>query len=601
MSWEEEEERFKPFNRKLLVRCFQFMRPFKWTFRLTIIVWAVWTIAMLFQPDLLRRGIDKYIIPVLKGAQPASYAVRGLVGIGTVMVALAALALALRVFRIRVGSRLGERVSNNIRMAIFGHVQELSMSYFDRTKQGWIIARADSDLDAVYDLLSWAAPEFTGNALTLAGAVTVMAIYNWKLALAVSLTIPPLFIITYFFRRRVIDAYRLVRRASSRITANIAENISGIRVVQSYVRQDKNLERFDDLNRENLAATVQAARIWESYWPSLILVGSCGTTVIIWYGMYLITKNQLTPGQLFAFLGYTGMFFGPISATGRLYNMLLASMAASERIFKLLDTEPEVKDFPGAVELPRVKGRVLFENVSFAYEKKNGSDPEWVLSDVSFEARPGQTVAFVGPTGAGKTTVVSLIARFYDVQKGRILIDDYDVKAVTLKSLHSQTGIVVQEAFLFSGTVMDNIKYGRPAATDEEVHEAAKVLGSFDVLSRLSNGFYTDVGERGDNLSQGQRQLVSFTRAVVADPRILILDEATASVDVQTEKVIQHALEKLIERRTSFVVAHRLSTVRNADLVLVVQDGRITERGTHRELLDAGGAYAEMYAEFIKA
>jgi len=287
---------------------------------------------------------------------------------------------------------------------------------------------------------------------------------------------------------------------------------------------------------------------------------------------------------------------------GRLYNTLLASMAAAERIFMLLDTKPEIVDAPGAADLPRVAGSVLFDHVSFTYGKNAGGDgAAWVLDDVSFEAKPGQTVALVGPTGAGKTTVVSLIPRFYDIQKGRILIDGRDVKSVTLKSLHSQMGIVLQEAFLFSGTVMENIKYGRPEVSDQEVHEAARTLGSYDILASLAEGFNTQVGERGGTLSQGQRQLVSFTRAIVADPRILILDEATASVDTQTEKVLQYALEKLLERRTSFVVAHRLSTVRNADVVLVIQDGRITERGTHTQLLAAGGAYAEMYREFIKA
>jgi ABC-type multidrug transport system fused ATPase/permease subunit len=392
-----------------------------------------------------------------------------------------------------------------------------------------------------------------------------------------------------------------VRQASSRITANIAETISGIRVVQSFVRQEKNLEQFDELNRNNLTANVAAARIWESYWPSLGFVGACGTTVIIWYGTYLVTKSELTPGELFAFLGYLGMFFGPITSMGRLYNMLLASMAASERIFKLLDTEPDVQDTPGAVELPRISGEVVFDHVSFSYDKEPTDKSTWVLDDVSFTARPGQTIALVGPTGAGKTTIVSLIPRFYDVQKGRVLIDGFDVKGVTINSLHSQMGIVLQDSFLFSGTVMENIKYGRPGATDAEVHAAVKLLGSYEIISSLQKGFDTEVGERGDNLSQGQRQLVSFARAIVADPRVLILDEATSSVDVQTEMVLQYALEKLIERRTSFVVAHRLSTVRHADMVLVVQDGRITERGTHGELVAAGGAYAEMYAQFIKA
>jgi len=602
VSWEEDEQQYRPLNRVLLRRLIEFTRPYKWWYVGSVAVWLVWTLLALFIPDFIRRGIDQYVVPALKGQPVAVSPLKGLGFIAGIMVAFAAVQLVLRLLRIYVDTRVSQYVLNDIRMGIFRHIQVLSMSYFDRTKQGWIIARADSDLDTLEDVYTWAAPSLAGSLLTLVGAVTMMLYYNWRLALAVSLTIPPLFVITYFFRRKVADAYRDVRRAASRITANIAENISGIRVVQSFVRQEKNLAVFDELNRENMAAQVYAAKVWQSYWPAIGFIGAIGTTVIIWYGTSMILTGTLTAGELFAFLGYLGMFFGPINVMGRLYNTLLASMAAAERIFMLLDTKPEIVDAPGAADLPRVAGSVLFDHVSFTYGKNAGGDgAAWVLDDVSFEAKPGQTVALVGPTGAGKTTVVSLIPRFYDIQKGRILIDGRDVKSVTLKSLHSQMGIVLQEAFLFSGTVMENIKYGRPEVSDQEVHEAARTLGSYDILASLAEGFNTQVGERGGTLSQGQRQLVSFTRAIVADPRILILDEATASVDTQTEKVLQYALEKLLERRTSFVVAHRLSTVRNADVVLVIQDGRITERGTHTQLLAAGGAYAEMYREFIKA
>lgn len=601
MSWEEEEERYKPFNRDLLGKLYSFMWPHKWVFWAMVVLWIGWTVIMLAQPDLIRRGVDTYVVPARDGDIARDAAFRGLLGISGLIIGLAVLGTTMRIVRVRVGFRLGQKVINGIRMAIFRHIQRLSMSYFDRMKQGWIIARADSDLDTLEGVFTWAPVDFAASIVTLAGAIAMMLWYNWRLALAVSATVPVLIIITILFRRKIADAYRQVRRSASRITANVAENISGIRVVQSFVRQDRNLDRFDELNRENVAANVRAARIWQSYWPAMGFVGAAGTVIIIWYGSRLILGGNLTVGELLAFMLYLGMFFGPIHQMGRLYNSLMAAMAAAERIFGLLETVPEIRDATPPAELGRIRGHVVFDHVSFAYNTPDEEEFKWILKDVSFEAKPGETIALVGPTGAGKTTVVSLIPRFYDVQEGRILIDGHDVRQVAQRELHTQTALVLQEAFLFSGTVTENVKYARPEATDEEIHESARTLGCYELLAGLPQGFDTQVGERGENLSQGQRQLVSFTRAIVADPRILILDEATAAVDVQTEMALQYALERLIERRTSFVVAHRLSTVRNADCVLVIQDGKITERGTHHQLLQAGGPYAEMYAEFIKA
>ncbi|MHC4713836.1 MAG: ABC transporter ATP-binding protein [Planctomycetota bacterium] len=600
MNWEEE-ERYKPFDRHLAARLYKFLWPYKWLFTVMVVLWVSWTVSMLWQPDLMRQGIDRYMVPASNGEITARTAFRGLAAVAGFILGLSIISTVMGIVRMRVGFRLGQRVLNDIRMRIFRHIQKLSMGYFDRTKAGWIIARADSDLDSLEGIYTWAPVNLASAVVTLGGAIGFMLWYNWRLAIAVSLTIPPLVILTLIFRHKIADAYRHVRRSASRITANVAENISGIRVVQSFVRQDRNLEHFDELNRENIEANVRAARIWQSYWPAMIFIGAVGTVIIIWYGSYEILSGRLDNGELFAFMAYLGMFFGPIHELSHMYNALLSSMAAGERIFGLLETEPDVRDAPRPLRVGSLEGHVVFDGVSFSYNKRDEEGFTWVLEDVSFEARSGETIALVGPTGAGKTTVVSLIARFYDIQEGRVLIDGYDVREIAQKDLHSQMGLVQQESFLFSGTVMENIKYGRLEATDDEIHEAAKTLGCYDILANLPNGFETQVGERGENLSQGQRQLVSFTRAIVADPRILMLDEATASVDVRTEMALQYALERLLERRTSFVVAHRLSTVRNADQVLVIQDGRITERGTHMELLTAGGAYARMYAEFIKA
>jgi ATP-binding cassette subfamily B protein len=393
-------------------------------------------------------------------------------------------------------------------------------------------------------------------------------------------------------------AYRELRIQSSRITGAIAENIAGVRVAQAFAREEVNLVRFEQLQGVYFDRFLVLARILHTYLPFIGLVSGLGTAIVLGYGGSLVMQREITVGKLAAFILYLGMFFGPIQTMGDLYNAVLSAAASAERIFQLLDTEPQIKDRPDATGLAPVRGHILFNHVYLRYDT---TPPDtWILKDICFEAKPGATVALVGATGSGKTSIISLLARFYEPQQGRITMDGIDLQAATIESLHRQIGIVTQDNFLFTGTVMENIKFGRADATDDEVVEAAKTLGAHEIITRFEKGYDALVAERGANFSAGERQLICFVRAMVAQPRILILDEATSAVDPHTETLIQHALEKLFESRTSFVIAHRLSTVRHAHQILVLQHGEIVERGTHEELLVRGGQYAKLYEEFVR-
>jgi len=369
-------------------------------------------------------------------------------------------------------------------------------------------------------------------------------------------------------------------------------------VVQAYSREDENLSRFVDLHEVYADRALTAARVFHTYMPFVGMVSGLGTAIILGYGSQLVMNRQISVGELAAFVLYLGMFFGPIQTMGDLYNAVLSTAASAEHIFQLLDTEPQVQDRPLSSPLPELRGDVKFEAVSFRYDST--PENEWILKNVSFEAQAGQTIALVGPTGSGKTSIISLLARFYEPQEGRILLDGHDLVRSTVASLRSQIGIVTQENFLFSGTVMENLKFGKPNATDDEVIQGARTLGTHEMILTLPDGYQTKVSERGGNFSAGQRQLLTFTRAMVAQPKILILDEATSAVDQKTERVLQHALEELFARRTSFVIAHRLSTVRHAHLILVLSHGEIVERGTHDELISRGGDYARLHEEFVR-
>ena len=584
----------KRMSRATFWRLALYVRPYRRIFFWNLIFTLLATASQLLGPKFIQVGIDRY----LTGSLLQSAATRGILIVSAIYFANLFFGWGLSVAQVKSAIRVGQNAINDLRLAVFEHIQRLSLNFFDQTQQGRIIARADTDVDSLDRIMTWGANQLLSSALTLMGVVGLMLQYDWRLCLAVSVVLPPLFIATRLFHKHGLEAYRKLRGQTSRLTSAMAENISGVRVVQAFSREEENLSRFQQLHDVHNDYALAAARVFHTYMPFLGLMSGVGTMIILGYGGTLAARGEVSVGELAAFILYLGMFFGPIQTMGDLYNAVLSTAASAERIFALLDTPPQVLNRPGAVALPPIRGHVAFEGVWFRYDTTPGDT--WVLKNIQFTARPGQTVALVGHTGSGKTSIISLIARFYEPQKGRITIDGIDLQSATVESLHEQIGIVTQENFLFTGTVMENLKFGRPGARDEEVMEAARTLGTHDIIQRFADGYGTKVGERGGNFSAGERQLLSFTRAMVAQPHILILDEATSAVDARTEAVIQHALEELFARRTCFVVAHRLSTVRHAHRILVLSGGEIIEYGTHDTLLAQGGHYAGLHAAFVR-
>jgi ABC-type multidrug transport system fused ATPase/permease subunit len=590
------EEQFarKRMSKGVFLRLMRYTRPYRRRFVMNLAFTLCATVSQLLGPKFIQVGIDRYLTHLASVPE----ARRGILIVSLLYLGNLLIGWLLTAGQVRTAIAVGQRAMNDLRLGVFEHIQRLSLSYFDRTHQGRILARADTDIDALDRVMTWGASQSLASLFTLAGVIVVMIRYDWRLCLAVSLVAPPLAVASRLFHARALEAYRRLRAQTSQMTAAMAENIAGVRVVQAFSREDENLTRFQQLHEVHNAHALAAARVFHTYMPFIGLMSGLGTAIILGYGGTLVMQHEITVGELAAFVLYLGMFFGPIQTMGDLYNALLSTAASAERVFALLDTEPAVRDRPSAQPLAPVRGHVIFDHVWLRYET---TPPEtWVLQDVCFEAKPGETVALVGHTGSGKTSIISLIARFYEPQRGRITMDGVDLLEATIESLHQQIGIVTQESFLFTGTVMENLKFGRPGATDDEVLLAAQTLGTHDIIQRLPEAYQTRMGERGSNLSAGERQLLTFTRAMVAQPRILILDEATSAVDAQTERLIQHALERLFARRTCFVVAHRLSTVRHAHRILVLGQGRIVERGTHAELLTHGGQYAKLHAEFVR-
>lgn len=576
-------------NRRSMRRLFGYLRPYRWQAAVALAAIAVQTLGELALPRLLGVVIDRAIA----AAQAAPPGVRGDAGplFGAVGLFLACVVgvFAARWTQGITTTRIGYRVIFDLRYALFRYMQLLGLKTFDRLGVGRLISRVQSDVSVLQDLLTDGIIGLFADMLVLVGIIVAMLSLDRELAFLTFAVLPVMLAIVYVWRRYAIPVYRAMRTATSRLTGYSAESISGMRVIQSFRREAENFTRFDALNRRVYDTNTHGIRLNSILAPAVEMLSGVATVVILVVGGQRVINGDLTVGALTAFVGYITRFFSPVRTLSERYNSLQAATVAAERIFEVLDEPLDIVDAPGAYPLPPITGEVVFDHVTFGY----GAKP--VIHDLSLAVPAGATVAFVGPTGAGKSSIINLVPRFYDIWEGRLTIDGYDVRDVTLTSLRRQFGIVLQDTFLFSMTIAENIRYGRLGATDEEVRAAARAVGIHDFIASLPAGYATKVGERGSGLSVGQRQLIAFARVVLANPRIVILDEATSSVDTRTERLIQEALRVLLRGRTSLVIAHRLSTIIEADLIVVIDAGRIVEQGRHAELMARRGAYHRLY------
>jgi ABC-type multidrug transport system fused ATPase/permease subunit len=575
------------FDWRLLTRSFAFMGPYWLAMAVSIVTVILITATDLVQPMLFQRAIDVDIA----GRDAGGLARTMLIYAGMVLAHQATSAV-----QIWVTHWLGQNVTRDLRVRVFSHVQTLSLRFFDRIELGDTISRLTNDIDLLNELLSNGLVTLVNIVVTLGGVLLAMLTMNLRLTLVAFAVVPLMYLVTATFRQWVGQAYRLTRQTVARVTARVEEGVTGVRIIQAFAQEEHDVAAFRRINEENRRATMEAASVRAVYFPSIELTGTVGMALVVWFGGMAILRGELTVGVVVAFVSYLFRFFQPIRSLTVLYDQVLAAMAASERTFELLDEEPEVKDDGDAHVLEDVAGHVALERVRFGYEPDVP-----VLEDVSMEVHPGEMIAVVGATGAGKTTIISLLQRLYEVWDGRIAVDGHDLRDVTMASLRRHMGVVLQDGFLFSDSIRENIRYGRLEATDEEVAAAARAVGAEEFILRMDNGYDTEVRERGEKLSMGERQLVCLARALVADPRILVLDEATSSIDPYTELVIQRGLEELFRERTSIVIAHRLSTVRRAERIYVMDEGKVAEVGPHDQLLAQGGLYSALYEMQFKA
>lgn len=583
MASEHHEEQVigKAYDARLMRRLLRYIRPYRGAAALAFLYIIAGSALSVLPPWLTKLAIDRYI-------QTADYQGLNLIAAGYILALLGAFGFSYA--QTWVLNLMGQRIMYDLRKEIFAHLQGLDVAFFDKNPVGRLMTRVTTDVDALNELFTAGVISVFGDLFTLAGIVVILFWLNYQLALAIFSVIPLLFLVSFIFKLKVRESFRRVRTAIARINAFLQENITGTSVVQSFAQERKQFRKFSEINRDHLEANLQSIFYYSLFYPLLELVGALAVALVVWYGGLKVFAGALSLGTLVAFVQYSDRFFRPISDLSEKYTILQGAMASSERIFKLLDTPPAIvtPSLPEARSVTR--GAVAFRNVNFSYHPG-----EPILHDVSFEVAPGEKLAVVGATGAGKTTIISLLTRFYDVESGQILVDGVDVRNYELAGLRRSIGMVLQDVFLFSGTVAENIRLGNALIPEDTLVGAAETVHAAKFIGRLPMQYRTEIGERGSSLSVGQKQLLAFARALAHDPRILVLDEATSSIDTETELLIRDALEKLLAGRTSIIIAHRLSTIQNADRILVLHRGRIRETGTHQDLLKQKGLYYKLY------
>src|SRR6184192_2891123 len=592
----EEEALGKAYDSHLMRRLLKYMKPYRWRVGLALALVAVVTPLELAPPAIFQKAIDGYLVPAMNQAFPESKAWMGVIWLSLLFLAVLSFDFLAQYIQIRIMQRVGQQTMYDMRREIFGHLQRLPMSYFDRNPVGRLVTRVTTDVDALNDLFAAGVVTMINDFFLLVVMAGLLFKIDRRLALDTLAVLPGILIVTMIFRKFVRDANRRIRTAIARINAFLQEYISGMSVVQLFNRERKAVEEFEKRNRDNMLAWRDAILAYALFYPAVEFLSFATIALIYWSGGVRILGGGMTLGILTAFTMYAQRFFRPIQDLSEKFNILQSAMAASERIFKLLDEPVTIETSAEAVRMDNPRGEIEFRNVWFSYKTSGEpSEEDWVLRDVSFRMSPGQTFAIVGHTGAGKTTLISLLLRFYDVQRGQILLDGKDIRTIQLQDLRRQFGIVLQDPFLFTGTIETNIRLGTPNIDRNTVERAVEEIGLGEFVRSLPEGVASNVNERGSTLSVGQRQLINFSRALAHNPRFLILDEATSSVDTKTELLIREALNRLLSGRTALVIAHRLSTIQHADRILVFHKGRLREQGAHQELLSQRGIYYRLY------
>lgn len=582
-----EDENLKVVSKRVtLLRLFRYMLDYKGLIALVILIMLITVGITTANPLIIQSAIDNNI---------ANNDFNGLIKLGLFAFGLNILFVILVKLRMYIMAKISNKILLTIRQELYTHLQKLSFDFFDSRPTGKILARIIGDVNSLKDVLSNSVTTLIPDFITICSVVTIMLIINWKLAIAALIAVPLMMAVLWFIQTHSHHHWQIWRKKSSNLSALIHEDLSGVRIIQSFTAEEEAQESYEELLVDHRNAFVKAVRLNDAFFPSVDISWSIGSVAMYFVAVTILGINEGSVGTLMAFGMYITMFWQPIMNLSNFYNSLITNMTGAERIFEILDTAPQLTDSDSVTELPPIIGKVQFDHVSFAYDKDTK-----VLNDVSFTVNSGETIALVGPTGAGKSTIVNLISRFYDIQQGNIYIDDHNVTNVSIESLRMQMGIMTQDNFLFSGTIADNIRYGKLDATDDEIIAAAKAVNAHDFIIKMEHGYETELKERGAGLSIGQRQLLAFARTMVSMPKILILDEATSSIDTHTELLVQEGIETLLKGRTSFVIAHRLSTISKADRIFVIDEGRIMEEGTSSELLSKKGLYYDLYMAQFK-